>query len=168
MSKRKSSYEKWRDRFFAPLREQPLHMSQSECRSLKKLLSQRPENVSEQDWNKLFDQVYEVANTLKISIDPEHEEKGRTWIKEQIRKIKASLKHEPEGIALFEGCNEHGIEAFHFGGYMDATNNRYISSRWRTAVPIWHVTRKDDVEFSYAYGAWQGFDKIILDPPDYL
>lgn len=173
MSKRKSSFQRWKE--FWDNVPANAHMSQADCRSLKKLMSQRPENVSEQEWNKLFEKVYAEASARRITIDPEHEDKGRKWIKEQIRKIKASLKHEPDEQSLFDACNERGIKRFYFGGYMDATNNRHISSRWRTAVPIWHVELNEGhfetvavKTFSYAYGAWQGYDQVVVNPPDYL
>jgi hypothetical protein len=145
------------------------HMSQTMCRSLKKLMHQCPHDVPLNDWENLFLQINAVANRFDIPIDTEHENKGREWIRTQIRKIRKSCGLHSERV-LFDTCNEIGIKHFYFGGYMDATPSvsKRIAPARRDAVPVWKVECNDGTRFSYAYGAWQGYDVVVVNPTDYV
>lgn len=145
------------------------HMSQSQHHSLKKLMGRCPEGVALGKWEGLFLKVNARARSQDITIDSEHEAKGAKWIKGQISKIRKSVGN-PTDATLFELCNTVGIKHFYFGGFVDATpmKNKHFAPRWREAVPVWIVERNDGVRFSYAYGAWQGYSQVIVNPPGYL
>ena len=165
---RKPSFQRWSDLVNCGDGAGLTHMSQADCRSLKKLLSNRPANAPQEAWMDLAVQVYELAESKDITIDPEHETKGKEWFAKQKRKI---LKDQPPAdLRILEELYEHGIKQFFFGGYMDSTaagggnpNYSYAVGR-RGIVPIWKVLLNNGTRFSYAYGAWQGYDKVILHP----
>lgn len=164
-TRKNKHFTKWQEIFNNDLPPDFL-MTESMCRSLKKLMHECPHDVKLTDWNGLFETVFEVASREDIPITPEHEDKGRKWIKDQIRHICKNLTYSER--ELFEHANKVGIKHFYFGGYMDATNHRHLCPNRRLAVPIWTVQCKDGKRFSYAYGAWQGYDQVVVDPPSYL
>lgn len=143
-------------------------VTECDCRSMKKLLSNCPEKVDYYEWWDIFDTINEFvdANPTRIGITEEHHRKGQEWIRKSISMIRRHFKDRPYPRDLFEQAASEGVKAFYFAGFMDCTDT-YTRNHYgdrRVIVPIWRVELPSGKQFRYAYASWQSNLGIEFDP----
>ncbi len=146
-----------------------MEVGAAEVRAIKRLFSNFPTKLGNpyaalEEFNDCL-----AANPLPISADLHT--KGQEWFIKAKRVILKYAMDSYQGViskALVEMATEGKIASFHFLGLLDYTTGTSFRAypRQLYTVPVWKVTLKNGESFSYAYGSWQTYSTVLINPFD--